>query len=105
MALPFHTLTMTIDVWFQDDMRGQAGRTTHVWVRRRSRPTALRDIGYLWARFLDALCHSNGKATEMIEPYADRAAMNRHLEVISLKAGPGTRFVLVIDQVEGRRAW
>jgi hypothetical protein len=56
---------------------------TRVWGQTGSRPAAPKDLGFASAYVFSAVCPSKGKATALIMPICNSAAMNHHLSEIS----------------------
>jgi transposase len=85
-------------VYFEDEARfGQQGTLTHVWARRGTRPTAVRqtEYGYLWV--LGAVCPATGHAEGLLSPRLNTSVVNTFLEQFSRTLGADEHAVLIWD--------
>lgn len=83
---------------------GQQGTLTRIWVRRGSRPRALRDRRFNWAYLSGAACPARGAGAGLVLPAAGIDAMNKHLAEISKCAATGAIALLVIDRAGWHRS-
>jgi hypothetical protein len=98
-ALPEHAAGKPLEIWFQDEARvGQQGRLTRLWAKRGTRPRAPRDRRYAWTYLFGAICPARAIGVGLVQPFADKAAMNRHLEEIGRHICPGAHGALVMDR-------
>jgi len=85
-------------LWWQDEARiGQQGSLTYVWAKQGSRPRAPRDQRYRWAYIFGAVCPARGIGAALVLPLANIAAMNLHLQEISIQVAPGAHAVVILD--------
>ena len=71
---------------------------TRRWARRGTRPSAPSDLGTASAYIFGAICPKKGKGAGLVMPYCDTAAMNEHLQEISLAVDPAAHAVLIVDK-------
>jgi hypothetical protein len=77
-------LATSIEVWFQDEMRvGQKNSLVYQWAKKGTRPRQPKDQRYENAYLFGAVCPSRDTGVAIIMPYANTAAMRKHLEEIS----------------------
>jgi hypothetical protein len=104
-ALPEHAAGKPLEIWFQDEARvGQQGRLTRLWAKRGTRPRAPRDRRYAWTYLFGAICPARAVGVGLVLPFADKAAMNRHLDEIGRSIGPEAHGALVLDRAGWHRA-
>jgi DDE superfamily endonuclease len=111
-ALPEHAAGKPLEIWFQDEARvGQQGRLTRLWAKRgtrprapRERPRAPRDRRYAWTYLFGAICPARAVGVGLVLPFADKAAMNRHLDEIGRSLCPEAHGALVLDRAGWHRA-
>ena len=97
-ALPAHAHGKPVEIWFQDEARvGQQGTLTRIWAKRGTRPRAPRDRRYGYAYLFGAVCPERAVGAALVMPQANAAAMDRHLEEISVCVARGAHAVLVLD--------
>jgi transposase len=77
---------------------GQKNKITRRWARRGTRPSAPKDQRTKSAYIFGAICPKKGKGAGLVMPWCDTAAMNAHLEEISVMVAPGAHAILVLDQ-------
>ncbi len=77
---------------------GQKNKITRRWAKRGTRPRAIHDQRTKWAYIFGAICPERGTGAALIMPWADTAAMQAHLEEISMAVAPGAHAALVLDQ-------
>lgn len=88
-----------IRVFFEDESRfGQQGTITHVWAKKGSRPTAIRqtEFQYLWV--LGAVCPETGKSDGLISPCLNTGVVNIFLDQFSREIAPDEHAVLIWDR-------
>jgi len=84
-----------IEVWFQDEARiGQKNGQTRIWAR----PRLPADQRYQNAYLFGAICPMQGKGAALMLPVVNTAAMQLHLEEISLAVAPGSHGVVIMDR-------
>ena len=106
---------MPIEIWHQDGARvGQHGTLTYVWAEKGSRPEALRDLRYEWAKLAQgsagaaggiasqgylfgAVCAECCVGAALVLPHANTKAMNLHLVEISRNVAAGAHALVVLD--------
>ena len=104
-ALTEHAAGKPLEIWFQDEARvGQQGRLTRLWAKRGTRPRAPRDRRYAWTYLFGAICPARAVGVGLVLPFADKAAMNRHLDEIGRSIGPEAHGALVLDRAGWHRA-
>lgn len=77
---------------------GQKNKITRRWARRGTRPSAPKDQRTKSAYIFGAICPRKGKGAGLVMPWCDTAAMNAHLEEISIMVAPGAHALLILDQ-------
>ena len=86
-------------VYFEDDARfGQQGTITHVWAKKGSRPTAIRQTAYQYLWVLAAICPETGKGDGLISPCLNAEVINVFLDQFSKQIGADEHAVLIWDQ-------
>lgn len=89
-------------MWFQDEARiGQKNGQARIWARKGTRPRLPADQRYQSAYLFGAVCPMRGKGAALMLPVANTAAMQLHLDEISLAVAPGSQGVVIMD----RAAW
>lgn len=89
-------------MWFQDEARiGQKNGQARIWARKGTRPRLPADQRYQNAYLFGAICPMRGKGAALMLPVANTAAMQLHLDEISLAVAPGSHGVVIMD----RAAW
>jgi hypothetical protein len=92
-------LGTSIEVWFQDEMRvGQKNALVYQWAKKGTRPRQPKDQRYENAYLFGAVCPSRDTGAAIIMPYANTAAMRKHLEEISRAVAPGAHGLVILDQ-------
>jgi len=92
-------LATSIEVWFQDEMRvGQKNSLVYQWAKKGTRPRQPKDQRYENAYLFGAVCPSRDTGAAIIMPYANTAAMRKHLEEISRAVAPGAHAIVILDQ-------
>ena len=92
-------LATSIEVWFQDEMRvGQKNSLVYQWAKKGTRPRQPKDQRYENAYMFGAVCPSRDTGVAIIMPYANTAAMRKHLEEISRAVAPGAHALVLLDQ-------
>ena len=92
-------LGTAIEVWFQDEMRvGQKNSLVYQWAKKGTRPRQPKDQRYENAYLFGAVCPSRDTGAAIIMPYANTAAMRRHLKEISDAVAPGAHAMVILDQ-------
>ena len=92
-------LGTSIEVWFQDEMRvGQKNSLVYQWAKKGTRPRQPKDQRYENAYLFGAVCPSRDTGVAIIMPYANTAAMRKHLEEISRAVAPGAHALIILDQ-------
>ena len=88
-----------IRVYFEDESRfGQQGTVTHVWAKKGSRPTALRQTEYQYLWVLGAVCPETGKSEGLISPCLNAGVINIFLDQFSKEIAADEHAVLIWDQ-------
>ena len=88
-----------IEIWFQDEARiGQKNGLVYQWARRGSRPRQPKDQRYENAYLFGAICPARDVGAAIVMPFADTAAMQAHLDEISLYVADGSVAVLLLDK-------
>lgn len=88
-----------IEVWFQDEARiGQKNGRTRIWAKKGTRPRLPADQRYQNAYIFGAVCPMLGKGAALLLPKADTAAMQMHLDEISLAVASGSHGVVLMDR-------
>ena len=104
-ALPAHAAGKPLEVWFQDEAWvGRQGRLTRLWAKRGTRPRAPRDRRYAWTYLFGAICPARAVGVGLVLPFADKAAMNRHLDEIGRSICPEAHGALGLDRAGWHRA-
>jgi transposase len=86
-------------VYFEDEARfGQQGTITHVWAKKGSRPTAIRQTEYQYLWVLAAICPETGKSDGLISPCLNAEVINVFLDQFSKQIGADEHAVLIWDQ-------
>src|SRR5260370_8387693 len=92
-------LATSIEVWFQDEMRvGQKNSLVYQWAKKGTRPRQPKDQRYENAYLFGAVCPSRDTGVAIIMPYANTAAMRKHLEEISHAVAAGAHAMVILDQ-------
>jgi putative transposase len=92
-------LGTSIEVWFQDEMRvGQKNSLVYQWAKTGTRPRQPKDQRYANAYLFGAVCPSRDTGAAIIMPYANTAAMRKHLEEISRTVAPGAHAMVIADK-------
>ena len=92
-------LATSIEVWFQDEMRvGQKNSLVYQWAKKGTRPRQPKDQRYENAYLFGAVCPSRDTGVAIIMPYANTAAMRKHLKEISHAVAPGAHAMVILDQ-------
>jgi transposase len=92
-------LGTSIEVWFQDEMRvGQKNSLVYQWAEKGTRPRQPKDQRYENAYLFGAVCPSRDTGAAIIMPYANTAAMRKHLEEISDNVAPGAHAMVIVDK-------
>ena len=87
-----------VRVYFQDESRfGQQGTTTHVWARRGSRPTAVRQTEYQYLWVLGAVCPETGHAEGLLSPRLNTEVVNLFLRQFSATLPAEEHAVMIWD--------
>ncbi len=98
-ALPESARGKPLEFWVQDEARvGQKGTLTYVWAEKGTRPIVLRDQRYQCAYIFGAVCPALMKGAALIMPKANTAAMQAHLNEISLRVEPASHAVVIVDR-------
>jgi transposase len=88
-----------IEIWFQDEARiGQKNGLVRQWARRGTRPTQPADQRYENAYLFGAICPARGVGAGLAMPYADTAAMQRHIDEIATHVARNAHAVLILDR-------
>jgi transposase len=83
----------------QDEMRvGQKNSLVYQWTKKGTRPRQPKDQRYENAYLFGAVCPSRDTGVAIITPYANTAAMRKHLEEISHAVAPGAHAMIILDQ-------
>jgi transposase len=92
-------LGTSIEVWFQDEMRvGQKNSLVYQWAKKGTRPRQPKDQRYENAYLFGAVCPSRNTGAAIIMPYANTAAMRKHLEEISRAVARGAHAMVILDR-------
>lgn len=92
-------LGTSIELWFQDEMRvGQKNSLVYQWAKKGTRPRQPKDQRYENAYVFGAVCPSRDTGIAIIMPYANTAAMRKHIEAISRAVAPGAHGLVILDQ-------
>lgn len=96
--IPFNISLEQVDVWFQDEARfGQQNTTTRIWAQKGSRPRAIRQQQFTYARLFGAVCVTNGNTEAIVAPVSNMDVMSSHLALISQATQPGRHAVVPMD--------
>ena len=88
-----------IEIWFQDEARvGQKNSLVYQWAKTGTRPRQPKDQRYENAYIFGAICPARGIGAAIVMPFADTAAMQAHLDEISLYVTEGSVAVLLLDK-------
>ena len=88
-----------IEIWFQDEMRiGQKNGATRLWARQGTRPRQPADQRYADAYVFGAICPERGVGAALVRPYCDTAAMQAHLDEISVNVAKQSHAVVLVDR-------
>ena len=83
----------------KDEARvGQKGSLEYIWAPIGSRPRMVRDTRHDFAYLFGAICPARAVGVGLVQPFADKAAMSRHLEEIGRHICPGAHGALVMDR-------
>jgi hypothetical protein len=94
-----------VELWFQDEMRiGQKNGCVRQWARRGSRPRQPVDQRYASAYLFGAVCPARDTGAALVQPYADTAAMQRHLDEIAVHVSTGAVAVVLMDNAGWHKA-
>lgn len=94
-----------VRVLFQDEGRfGQQGTLTHVWARRGSRPTVVRQNGRKSVWVFAAVEPATGWSKAMVSRSANTEAMQVFLDIVAAELGPREHAVMVLDGAGWHRA-
>lgn len=86
-------------MWFQDEARiGQKNGRARIWAKKGTRPRVPADQRYQNAYLFGAICPMRGKGAALMLPVANTAAMQLHLNEISLAVAPGSHGVVIMDR-------
>jgi transposase len=88
-------LATSIEVWFRV---GQKNSLVYQWAKKGSRPRQPKDQRYENAYLFGAVCPGRDTGVAIIMPYANTAAMRKHLEEISHAVAPGAHAMVILDQ-------
>ena len=95
-ALPLGT---NIEIWFQDEARiGQKNKITRRWAKRGTRPSVRKDQRTRSVYIFGAICPARGVGAALVLPKCNTAAMNLHLQEISIAVAPGAHAIIIVDQ-------
>ena len=99
-----------IEVWFQDEARiGQKNGLVRQWARRGTRPIQPADQRYESAYLFGAICPARGVGAGLAMPFADTAAMQQHIDEITIHVARDAHAVLLMDRAgwhtTGNLAW
>mgnify|MGYP001295002258 CR=1 FL=1 len=88
-----------IEIWWQDEARiGQKNKITRRWAKRGTRPSAPKDQRTCSAYIFGAICPARGVGAALVLPRCNTAAMNLHLQEISVAVAPGAHAIVIVDQ-------
>jgi transposase len=73
-------------------------RCERQWAKKGTRPRQPKDQRYENAYLFGAVCPSRDTGVALIMPYANTAAMRKHLEEISHAVAPGAHAMVILDQ-------
>src|ERR1700681_4623583 len=92
-------LATSIEVWWQPRSRcGQKNSLVYQWAKKGTRPRQPKDQRYENAYLFAAVCPSRDTGVAIIMPYANTAAMRKHLEEISRAVAPSAHAMVILDQ-------
>jgi hypothetical protein len=95
---------IALEIWFQDEMRiGQKNGCVRQWAERGTRPRQPVDQRYESTYIFGAVCPSRDVGVALIQPYADTAAMQRHIDEIGKRVAPGSHAVMLLDNAGWHR--
>ena len=95
---------MAIEIWFQDEMRiGQKNGCVRQWAERGTRPPQPVDQRYESTYIFGAVCPARDTGVALILPYANTAAMQRHLDEIAKHVAPGSHALMLLDNAGWHR--
>src|ERR1700680_769366 len=77
---------------------GQKNSLVYQWAKKGTRPRQPKDQRYENAYLFGAVCPSRDTGVAIIMPYANTAAMRKHLEEISHAVAPGAHAMVILDQ-------
>jgi transposase len=87
-----------IEIWFQDEARvGQKNGLVYQWAKKGTRPRQPKDQRYASCYIFGAVCPARGEGAALVLPYADTAAMQKHLDEISRCVRPKAHAVVLMD--------
>jgi len=93
-----------LEIWFQDEMRiGQKNGCVRQWALKGSRPRQPVDQRYESTYIFGAVCPARDTGVALIQPYADTAAMQRHIDEIAKAVTPGSHAVVLMDNASWHR--
>jgi transposase len=93
-----------LEIWFQDEMRiGQKNGCVRQWAGRGSRPRQPVDQRYESTYIFGAVCPARDTGVALIQPYADTAAMQRHIDEIAKHVTTGSHAVVLMDNAGWHR--
>ena len=88
-----------IELWWQDEARiGQKNKITRRWAKRGTRPSAPKDQRTRSVYIFGAICPARGVGAALVLPRCNTAAMNLHLQEISVAVTPGAHAIVIVDQ-------
>jgi len=88
-----------IEIWFQDEMRlGQKNGSVRQWAERGTRPRQPADQRYESTYIFGAVCPARDTGAALVLPYANTAAMQRHIAEISRHVSDGALAVVLMDR-------
>lgn len=91
-----HHVDVPIEIWFQDEMRlGQKNGCVRQWAERGGRPRQEVDQRYESTYIFGAVCPARDTGAALIQPYADTAAMQRHIDEVAQHVAPGAHALLL----------
>lgn len=101
-VLPADIDISDVDIWFQDEARvGQRGTITRIWTEKGSRTGIVMQQQFNSVYIFGAVCPQNDEAVGIVMPYADTAATEEHLKIISQQVPEGRHALIIVD----RAAW
>ena len=88
-----------IELWWQDEARiGQKNKITRRWAKRGTRPSPPKDQRTRSVYIFGAICLARGVSAALVLPRCNTAAMNLHLQEISVAVTPGAHAIVIVDQ-------